>query len=282
MAYTPLVYKTSGGDQLTVASGGVLELESGASLSLTGIAITTTGGIAGSSGTFTGSVAVTSGITGSSGAFTNGITGSSMAITNGITGSSLAITNGITGSSLAITNGITGSSLAITNGITGSSLAVTAGITGSSLAITNGITGSSATLTNGIAASTGTFTGAVAVTSGITALRYVNNTIAAASSGSTGFVSYGVSQVWSSGTDTGHVFTMPAAASVGIEKWIACIASTSTAPAVVSLADTLINGNATITFSSGSAGNPQWVHLMAENTTNWFVLGLSTGATAIP
>ncbi len=56
--YQPLVYKTSGGDQLVVASGGVLELKSGATLSMTGIALTSTGGIAGSSGTFTADVAI--------------------------------------------------------------------------------------------------------------------------------------------------------------------------------------------------------------------------------
>ena len=121
----------------------------------------------------------------------------------------------------------------------------------------------------------------VTSTGAVTSRNFVNNTIAAASSGSTGLVSYGISQVWSSGTSTGHVFTMPAAASAGVEKWIMCTASTSTAPAVISLAGTLIDGNATITFTSGSAGVPQWIHLMAENTTNWFVVGMSTGALSI-
>lgn len=272
MAYQVGVYRTSGGDELVVESsgniavhsGGAITFASGATLTLAGQALTSTGAL-----------------TANSASITSGITGSSMAITNGITASSAAITNGITASSAAVTNGITASSGAFTNGVTMSSAAVTNGITASSAAVTNGITASSATLTNGIAASTGTFTGGVALTSGISALRFVNNTIAAASSGSTGFVSYGITQVWSSGTSTGTVFTMPAAASAGVEKYITCLAATSTAPAVVTIADTLIAGNTTITFSSGSAAAPQWIHLMAENTTNWFVLGLSTGALSI-
>jgi len=143
--------------------------------------------------------------------------------------------------------------------------------TGGNLAVAGTITfGSGGTLT--LAGQAVTTTGAV------TGDNLIFTAVAAASSGSTGFASYGVTQIWSCAVTTGHVFTMPAAAAAGTQKWITCNISTSTAPAVVTLADTLIAGSATLTFSTG-ATNTQWIHLFAQNTTNWFVVGKSTDVT---
>ena len=66
--YNPLVYKTSGGDQLQVASGGYITMDSGATLSLTGQALATTGYLTASSGAFTNNITVGS-LTVSSGSY---------------------------------------------------------------------------------------------------------------------------------------------------------------------------------------------------------------------
>jgi hypothetical protein len=164
--YVPLVYRTSGGDQMTVASGGRIEIQSGGTLGLAGQALNTSGAV--------------------------------------------------------------------------------------------------------------TLSGAVGVSGALTASdNFIWSAVAAASSGSTGFASYGITQIWSSGTATGHVFTMPVAAAAGVMKYITCNSATSTAPAVVTLAGTLIAGSNTLTFSTGSAV-PQWIQLAAQNTTNWFVIGKTT------
>ena len=256
MAYQPAVYRTSGGDEqvvessgnIAVHSGGAITFAAGATLTLAGQVITSTGALTANS------VATTGGISGSSGTFT----------------ADLALTSGISASTGVFTGGVQlSSTLTAIHGTFSSSVTV----------------GGNIAMTSGLNATTGTFTGDVtvasnvAVTSGLSALRFVNNTIAAASSGSTGFVSYGITQLWSCGVTTGHVFTMPAAASAGVEKWLLCIASTTTAPAVVVAAGTLIDGSANVTFSTGSIAYPQYIHLMAQNTTNWFVLGGSTGVT---
>ena len=139
--------------------------------------------------------------------------------------------------------------------------------------------GATLTLTGQAHTSTGTVTGnAITSTGNVTGLNFIQTAIAAASSGSTGFVSYGVTQIWSCAVSTGHVFTMPAASAAGVAKYITCNISTSTAPAVVTIAGTLIGASNTLSFSTG-ATNPQWIHLIAENTTNWFVIGKSTDVT---
>ncbi len=184
MPYTPFVFRTSGGDQLTVTTGGVLYLDSGGTLTLTGQTVTTTGGVVGD---YVSSTAGTAGYL----------------------------------HAKSIT-------------------------------------------------STGTITGQ----------DYVLSNVTAASSGATVIGTAGFTEIWSSGTDTGHAWTVAVSTAVGQQKWIACLFSTSTAPAVVTVAGTLINGAATITFSTGAV-NRQWVHLIAQNTTNWIVAGMSTAGTVI-
>lgn len=189
-----------------------------------------------------------------------------------LTGQALTSTGALSANSVTSTG--TGTFNAVTSTGTGTFNAVTSTGTGTFNAVSSTGTG-----TFNAVSSTGTGAfNAVTSTGAITGNYHVTSAIAAASSGSTGFVSYGVTQIWSCGTDTGHVFTMPVAAAAGVEKWITCVISTSTAPAVVTIAGTLIEGNTTLTFSSGAV-NTQWIHLMAQNTTNWFVLGKSTDIT---
>lgn len=42
MGYAPLIYKTNGGDKQVVASGGILDVESGGELQIAGVAVTAT------------------------------------------------------------------------------------------------------------------------------------------------------------------------------------------------------------------------------------------------
>lgn len=244
--YKPLVYRTSGGDQMTVASGGVLELESGATLSLAGQAITSTGALTADSAVITG-----------------GITGSSIAVTNGITGSSATVTDGIAGSSISVTNGISGSSATLTGGFAASSgVFSTSATIGGTLSVANALTMSSA----------------ASVASALTMSSAMIRPYQTASSGSTGIVNYSISEIWSCGTDTGHVFTLASAPVAGTEKWIFCLFSTSTAPAVVVSTAAQIGGLQTASFATG-ASNPQWLFLVAQNTTNWMLLAKSTDVT---
>ncbi len=185
MAYVPFVYRTSGGDQLNVTTGGVLYLDSGGTLTLTGQTVSTTGGLV------------------------------------------------------------------------GDYISSTAGTV--------------ASLNAKAVVSTGTVVG----------LNYVLSNVVAASSGGAAIPVTGVSEIWSSGTNTGHAWTMAASTAVGMQKWISCVSAEAAAPAVVTFTGTLINNNATVTFTTG-ATNRQWVHLIAQNSTNWFVAGMSTLGTAIP
>lgn len=94
---------------------------------------------------------------------------------------------------------------------------------------------------------------------------------------------YGITQVWSSGagSSAGRLFTLPAPVA-GVEKWVVCIKSTSTGPTILSStgggANLIQRLYGQVYFSSG-ATNPQWIHLMGENTTNWMILSRSTDMT---
>ena len=245
VVYKPAVYRTSGGDQLTVASSGVLELESGATLSLDGQAIATTGDVE------FNNVTVTSGLAASSGTFTNGIAGSSATLTGGFAASS-----GTFSVNVAIS-----SALSVGRTATFSS--------GASFA-------EAVTFTSGISATTGNFSGGVAISSAASVARTFTMSSAmvrpvqALATGDTAIYTYGVSQVWSCGTATGTDFTLAACTVAGTEKWITCsAASASTAPAGITLSGTLIKGAATISISTGNT-NPQWIYLICETAPTGF------------
>jgi hypothetical protein len=92
---------------------------------------------------------------------------------------------------------------------------------------------------------------------------------------------YGVSEIWSSGSDStaGRRFALGAPVA-GFEKWVVGIKGEAAAPAIVSStgAAASIGGNSIAVFSTG-ATNKQWLFLLGANTTNWYVLGHSTDVT---
>ena len=146
--------------------------------------------------------------------------------------------------------------------------------------------GGAAFITTGGDVALGSFTtGAVSFPAAVTAVGALSMSsgiflpILTASSGTVVLPTYGVSVIYSSGTGTGPAsFTMAAAAAGQLKGIVAGNDCTSTAPAVVTFSNTLINGRTTVTFSTGKT-NQQYIWLVAQNSTNWVVVGLSTNAT---
>ncbi len=122
MAYEPLVYKTSGGDQLTVSTGGVINI-TGGTLKIAGTDFITSGGnvvigsLTSGSITTTGSLTASSGVAGSSGTFTGGVAASTGTFSGGIVASSGGFTNGLSMSSAGVTNQLAAGSIVMTSGL---------------------------------------------------------------------------------------------------------------------------------------------------------------------
>jgi len=263
--YSPKVYRQQGATELVVSSGGmiavedggILNIEAGGALQIGGSAFITTGGnlaigsLTSGNVTFPGKVTATSGIAASTAAITSGAS----------FGGAVSFTSGITATTGNFSGGIAVSSA--------------------------GSFGAALSLTSGLQATTGNFSGGVAVSSALS----VANTLTLSS----GFVrpfeqfatgaanpstmaSHSISEVWSSaaGSTAGRTFNLPAPVA-GVEKWLICIGSTATAPAIVktTAAYLIDNSITTILFTTG-ATNRQWWHLMGQNTTNWMTLDKST------
>lgn len=279
MAYQTYVYRSSGGDQLDVdssgrikiGSGGEIDILSGGRLEIAGTAFVTSGGnlaigsLTSGNITTTGSITLTSGLNASSGTFTNVV-----AVTSGITALNVSLTSGVTATTGNFSGGV-----ALSSGISG-----TTGNFSSGFAI-----GGNLAVTSGVNATTGQFSGAVTVGGSLTLSSAV---VVAFEQPATGVANpymlagYGVSVVWSSGSDStaGRRWNLPAPVA-GRDLWVVCTKSTATAPAILSstgstgLFDKL---NTLVIFSSGAV-TPDWVHLLGENSTNWITLGRSTGVT---
>ncbi len=292
--FKPAVYRTSGGDQQVIASsgrmlieaGGELDFVTGSRLEIAGTPFITSGGnialgslTSGNINT-TGSVIATSGITGSSGTFTGHISASSGTFTGG-----LALTSGISASTGGFSSGASfGAGVTFTSGIQ----ATTGNFSGGAAVSSDFSVGAHATFTSGFAATTGNFSGGAAVSSALSVANTFTMTsglvrpfqqFATGAANPATMNGYGVSEIWSSGSDStaGRKFAL-AAPAAGVEKWIYCIASTLLAPAYVTTtgAAALIDGAiGSLIFSSG-ATNRQWAYLMGQNTTNWMLLARST------
>ena len=296
--YQPKIYRAQGGVKFVVASGGEIDIEAGGKLSIGGTVFVTTGGnvVLGSlsSGNIssTGSITATSGIAGSSGTFTNGIAASSGTLTGALAvGGALSLTTGV-----QCTTGNFSGGVAISSALgVGAALSLTSGLQGTTGNFSGGVQISSAlsvgaalSLTSGLQGTTGNFSGGVAISSAASvastltaSAAFVRALEVMATAAPPLLTAYGVSSVWSSavaGSSEGHRWNLPASTAAGVEKWIICTVSTAGCPAYVSttsggsLIDGAIGG---IIFTTGAV-NRQWVHLMAENTTNWMILSRST------
>jgi hypothetical protein len=72
--YQPGVYRSSGGDQLDISSGGYLVFQNGGTLTLAGQAITSTGAVNGNTLAVTAGLSVSSTLTGVTGSYSSNIT----------------------------------------------------------------------------------------------------------------------------------------------------------------------------------------------------------------
>ncbi len=276
--YKPGVYRTSGGDEEVVASsgrilvqsGGTLNMASGATLTLTGQAVASTG-----AGTFN-SVTSTGAITGETFSSTGATSGTakfkSVTSTGTITGDSFTSTGGTAGSGKfnSVTSTGTGTFNAVTSTgtITGDSFTSTGGTAGSGKF--NSVT-STGTGTFNALASTGTVSGQVYGLYGLK--RYIET----ATTSWTDLAGYGVSIVKS--TAATWVYNLPAPVA-GMEKIIVAMPCTAGVISICSSgANAGVNGNTSILLSSGLAADPEWIHLIGQNTTNWMTVGYTTDVT---
>lgn len=288
MAFQVGVYRTSGGDEQVIASSGVQRVqsggtqvfESGATLTLTGQAVTSTG-----AGTFN-SVTSTGAITGETFTSTGATSGTakfkSVTSTGAITGETFTSTGATSGTakfrSMTSTGVVTGDSFTSTGGTDGSgkfnTVTSTGVVTGDSFTSTGGTDGSGK-FNSVTSTGTGTFN-AVSSTGQILGLftQYVETATSSWSS----ITGYGLSIIKSTNASD-FVFALPAPVA-GREKWIMSITPAGSTPGVPivtsSGASASVNSNTSILFSSGVVADPEWVHLIGQNTTNWLTIGYST------
>ena len=279
--YKPAIRRTSGGDQLDVASSGNIAVASGGSIVVVNSSeFTVNGGNPiGSTGILSSGALVANAVSSTG-------TGTFAAVTSTGTGTFNAVSSTGTGTFNAVTSTTgTGTFNAVTSTGTGTFAAVTSTTgTGTFNAVSSTGTGTFAAVT-----STGTNTGLSFVSTGNTAFNggssgsIAGGLITASSNfvvgvetavaATTGITNYGVSFVVSTANAADHDYTLVGAPTPGMIKWIFC--NNSTSGGVINITSTAasvsINNLATVTIATGSI-NPQNLMLVGQNSTNWLAL----------
>lgn len=303
--YQPGVYRSSGGDQFEVVSsgrilidsGGEIDIISGGRLEIAGTALITSGGKVDLSSTAnfvnanihstgtvradtslasTGTCSVAGGFTSTGASFTSTGSGTAAkfdAVTSTGTGTFAAVSSTGTGTFNAVTSTGTGTFNAVTSTGTGTFNAVTSTGTGTFNAVTSTGTGTFDQITT---------TGGVnrAISGGqVTALAGFIHAVETATSSYTSLQAYGLSIVKATGA--GFIFTL-AAPVAGFEKMIVCnnaTANTAVVPSSTSLAVAIDGSFFSLQIATGLSTAPQWARLVAQNSTNWYLIGSSTDVT---
>lgn len=245
--YNPLTRRTCGGDEFEVASGGVLELNTGGALSMNGTNVITTGGgialasLTSGDVTFPGAVTISSGLSVDVGStFSSGVTIAGLG---------------------TFSSGITVAA--------GSTFSTGIKVTGAGTFSTGIIVDAASTFSSGV-----TIKGAVSLTSGLTVTGNISGR------GFIGSVTVGTS---SGGAPSAtHLLTVKSTAGepvvytvvpqTGYVMYIRCAqACATTGAAIVTTTGTWDGSNKNMLFSSGNS-NPQFIGVLGISTSRWQVL----------